>query len=171
MERATVTASPFDRDSRLAFQFRRTFRRHRSLNPMAVNRCNYASQLTATAVNNVHYPPLDLHIHPFAFKILIEVCTRGISLRSIVNLESEIFSGCLWLFHEEISLRDEVDHYLNVVRSDGKIFARLFFFFFLRIIYKVVEFGNSFYYFYEKNRYEDYRMIHQLYIKNTIDLV
>lgn len=140
MERATVTASPFDRDSRLAFQFRRTFRRHRSLNPMAVNRCNYASQLTATAVNNVHYPPLDLHIHPFAFKILIEVCTRGISLRSIVNLESEIFSGCLWLFHEEISLRDEVDYYLNVMARSLQDYS----FFFLRIIYKVVEFGNSF---------------------------
>lgn len=81
------STTPFDRDSRLAFQFRRTFRRHRSLNPLpVVNRCNYASQLaaTATAVNNVHHPRPHLHIHPFAFKILIEVCARGIS---IVNLK------------------------------------------------------------------------------------
>lgn len=90
------STTPFDRDSRLAFQFRRTFRRYRSLNPVpVVNRCNYASQLaaTATAVNNVHHPRPHLHIHPFAFKILIEVCARGIS---IVNLK--YFPGRLSFF-------------------------------------------------------------------------
>lgn len=92
-----------------AFQFRRTFRRHRSPNPTAVNRCNYASQLTAT-VNNAR--PL---LNPSAFKILIERGMRPWYFASFVHRISMNLPLVYGYFAKKKSPRDEV-----IVRKEKK---------------------------------------------------
>lgn len=92
-----------------AFQFRRTFRRHRSPNPTAVNRCNYASQLTAT-VNNAR--PL---LNPSAFKILIERGMRPWYFASFVHRIWMNLPLVYGYFAKKKSPRDEV-----IVRKEKK---------------------------------------------------